>query len=180
LEGFHDSTTLVNACEAAPLINKVAHALVEAGGFKITNQGGTIYSVGDRFKIGEGVDGWITPAIMEVSAVGEGGSVTDVTLVDGGAFTGDAGPGTYNLDTNAAALLLKAKSASATSTVSTTAQNIHPQIQAPHGLIFATCITAFFAGLVAAVFVARRRSAAIPAETAVDAIEAISVIPAFI
>jgi hypothetical protein len=77
--------------------------------------------VGDQFKIGEGVDGWTTPALVGVSAVDECGSITEDTLTEGGAFTGGAGLATYNLDGNSAALLLMARSHP------TTAQNTHAQ-----------------------------------------------------
>ena len=56
-----------------------------------------------------------------------------------------APPVTYNLDENSAALLLKAKSSSATPT----ARGVHQQSQAQaqstaNGLIFGMCIAAFF------------------------------------
>jgi hypothetical protein len=153
---------------------------VQGSGFEIAGDGGTGYAVGDQFKIGEGVDGWTTPALMEVSAVGEGGSITEVTLVEGGAFAGSAGPATYNFDANSAALLLMARSHSGT------AQSTHQQAQArkhstPHGVVFATCITAFVAAV--AVFVVRRRSAAIPVETAVtqcQCAEAVNITPNYL
>jgi hypothetical protein len=145
---------------------------VKGGGFEIT--GGADYAVGDQFKIGEDVDGWTTPALVEVSAVGEGGSITEVTLVEGGAFTGGAGLGTYNLDGNSADLLLMARSHP------TTAQNTHQQAQARErstGLVFATCITAFLA--VFAMFVVRRRSAAVLGRdtAAIQRMEAASTTP---
>jgi hypothetical protein len=146
------------------------HSLVQGNGFAVPGSGQG-YSVGYRFKIGEGVDGWNTPAVLEVSAVGGGGAITEVTLIEGGAFSGDAGPGTYNLDENSAALLLKAKSSSATPT----ARGVHQQSQAQaqstaNGLIFGMCIAAFF--VVVAMFVVRRRSAATPAPAGITEAEA--------
>jgi hypothetical protein len=151
-------------------LNGASKTLVEGStGFEIANNGGHGYSVGDQFKIGEAADGWTTPALIEVLAVGEGGAITEVTLVEGGSFDGP-GMGTYDLilpGADSAALLQ-----SQVSTAMRTARGAHQQSQArahstAHGLTYTLGIAAFFVA-VAVVVVRARRSAAASANAVIQ------------
>jgi len=75
---------------------------------EVDNAGGKDYTVGQQLTLGDGLDGWDSPATIEVASVDENGAITEVNLVDGGDFSGDDGHGTYNLNPVEATLLMKA------------------------------------------------------------------------
>jgi hypothetical protein len=51
--------------------------------------GGFGHSVGDITSIGEGLPGWVTPAIMSVTGVDGNGAITSNEVVNGGEFSND-------------------------------------------------------------------------------------------
>jgi hypothetical protein len=75
---------------------------------------GAEYTVGERFHIGESVAGWEDPATLEVTTVGDGGTLASLDIVDGGIFTGEgSAAGDYTLsDPLPSVLLLKARASS--------------------------------------------------------------------
>jgi hypothetical protein len=50
---------------------------------------GTAYTIGEKFHIGEGVEGWESPATLKVTSVGDDGALANLDIIDGGVFTGD-------------------------------------------------------------------------------------------
>ena len=72
---------------------------------------GSGYEVGDRLVLGSGVDGWDTPAVLEVTTTNSEGGITGAEVVDGGLFSGDdiTAPNNYQLDNAQAELLMMAK-----------------------------------------------------------------------
>jgi hypothetical protein len=77
---------------------------------------GEEYRVGDSFKIGVDLAGWAVPATLKVTSVGEGGTLANLEIVDGGEYTGEGSPdGDYRLTpVPAEAQALKADSEHAT------------------------------------------------------------------
>jgi hypothetical protein len=89
--------------------------------------------MGDLFYIGEGMDDWSRPATLMVTSVGDGGTLADLDITDGGDYIGDdcnGVEGDYNLTPiNAASLQLRARSGGERVTV--TKQSAHSALSAP-------------------------------------------------
>jgi hypothetical protein len=171
-ETHEDGSTTVDEPTAATAAGgasaaTTAHAktVVEGNGFGLSNAGSG-YTVGDTIKLGEGVAGWDTAAVVRVSVVDANGGILSVELVSGGHFTGEDGTGSYNLDLPSAALLMKAATSHAERSKDTQAKALSSN---PSSTLYLGLSLGTLAALVVVVVTMKRRAVTAAATSAAAA-----------